>query len=213
MDLGRLEAIEGDEGIDHSLYQDLDAASGEARLKVFRIGPPLSLSEILPTLSSMGVEVVDERPYVLDGLDRPSHIYEFGLHYDGSLPENGRELFQDAIRAVWDGYNEIDGFNGLVLGARLTWRQATLLRAYAKYLKQGNSPFALDYIEDALGSNTDITRLLVQLFEARFDPSGSTTGDDPARTEKLGRSRSGSCSPSTTWPASTTTGSCGPTSP
>ena len=185
VDLGRLEAIEGDEGIDHSLYQDLDAASGEARLKVFRIGPPLSLSEILPTLSSMGVEVVDERPYVLDGLSRPSHIYEFGLHYDGSLPENGRELFQDAIRAVWDGYNEIDGFNGLVLGARLTWRQATLLRAYAKYLKQGNSPFALDYIEDALGSNTDITRLLVRLFEAKFDPTGGTTGDDPARTEKL----------------------------
>ncbi len=203
VDLGRLEAIEGDEGIDHSLYQDLDAASGEARLKVFRIGPPLSLSEILPTLSSMGVEVVDERPYVLDGLSRPSHIYEFGLHYDGSLPENGRELFQDAIRAVWDGYNEIDGFNGLVLGARLTWRQATLLRAYAKYLKQGNSPFALDYIEDALGSNTDITRLLVRLFEARFDPSGEydgrrpgahrearvARGADPARPRRRGQPR------------------------
>jgi glutamate dehydrogenase len=185
VDLGRLEAIEGDEGIDHSLYQDLDAASGEARLKLFRIGPPLSLSEILPTLSSMGVEVVDERPYVLDGLERPSHIYEFGLHYQGSLPEHGRELFQDAIRAVWDGYNEIDGFNELVLGARLTWRQATLLRAYAKYLKQGNSPFALDYIERALSNNTDITRLLVQLFEARFDPSTSTAGDDPARTQQL----------------------------
>ena len=185
VDLGRLEAIQGDEGIDHSLYQDLDAASGEARLKLYRIGPPLSLSEILPTLSSMGVEVVDERPYALVGLARPSHIYEFGLHYEGTLPDNGRELFQDAIRAVWEGYNEIDGFNELVLGARLTWRQATLLRSYAKYLKQGNSPFALDYIERALGNNTDITRLLVQLFEARFDPSSTLAGDDPARTEQL----------------------------
>ncbi len=86
VDLGRLEAIQGDEGIDHSLYQDLDAASGEARLKLYRIGPPLSLSEILPTLSSMGVEVVDERPYALVGLARPSHIYEFGLHYEGDPP-------------------------------------------------------------------------------------------------------------------------------
>jgi glutamate dehydrogenase len=185
VDLGRLEAIQGDEGIDHSLYQDLDAASGEARLKLYRIGPPLSLSEILPTLSSMGVEVVDERPYVLVGLDRPSHIYEFGLHYDGALPANSRELFQDAIRAVWNGYNEIDGFNELVLGAQLTWRQATLLRAYAKYLKQGNSPFALDYIEDALGNNTDITRLLVRLFEARFDPSRTVVGDDEQRQAEL----------------------------
>ncbi len=170
VDLGRLEAIQGEEGIDHSLYQQLDAGSGEARLKVYRIGAPLSLSEILPMLSSMGVEVVDERPYTLTGLERPSHIYEFGLRYAGALREDARVLFQDAVRAVWDGYNEIDGFNGLVLAASLTWRQATVLRAYAKYMRQGNSPFALDYIEGALRGNVEITRMLVQLFETRFDP-------------------------------------------
>ena len=71
---------------------------------------------------------------------------------------------------MWDGYNEIDGFNGLVLAAGLTWRQATVLRAYAKYMRQGNSPFAQDYIEGALRGNVDITRRLVALFEARFDP-------------------------------------------
>ena len=174
MDLGRLEAVRVGEygaGLDLSLYQDLDAGQGEARLKVFRIGPPLSLSEILPMLSSMGVEVVDERPYELDGLESPTYIYEFGLRYGRALPDHSRELFQDAIRAVWDGHNEIDGFNSLVLGAGLTWRQATVLRAYAKYMRQGNSPFALDYIHDALSNNVDITRLLVLLFEIRFDPS------------------------------------------
>lgn len=173
VDLGRLESIEVDEqgaGIDLSLYEDLDAGRGEARLKVYRLGAPLSLSQVLPALSSMGVEVVDERPYELDGLDRPSYIYEFGLRYGRALPDNSRELFQDAIRAIWEGHNEIDGFNALVLGAGLTWRQATVLRAYAKYMRQGNSPFALDYIEDALRNNVDITRLLVLLFEIRFDP-------------------------------------------
>lgn len=173
IDLGRLESIGSDEqgaGIDLSLYEDLDAGRGEARLKVYRIGAPLSLSQVLPALSSMGVEVVDERPYELDGLDRPSHIYEFGLRYGRALPDDSRELFQDAIRAIWEGHNEIDGFNALVLGAGLTWRQATVLRAYAKYMRQGNSPFALDYIEDALRNNVDITRLLVLLFEIRFDP-------------------------------------------
>ncbi|MDQ3483842.1 MAG: NAD-glutamate dehydrogenase, partial [Actinomycetota bacterium] len=185
VDLGRLEAIEGNEGFDHSLYQEVDAGRGEARLKVYRIGDPLSLSEILPMLSSMGVEVVDERPYELVGLERPSHIYEFGLRYGGKLPEQGRELFQDAVRAVWDGYNEIDGFNELVLRARITWRQATVLRAYAKYMRQGGSPFALDYIEHALGNNVDITRLLVQLFEARFDPAGH--GDEEKLGERITR--------------------------
>ena len=181
IDLGRLEAMpvpEDGAGIDLSLYEDLDAGRGEARLKVFRIGPPLSLSQVLPMLSSMGVEVVDERPYELDGLERPTYIYEFGLRYGGGLPDNARELFQDAIRAVWDGFNEIDGFNALVLAAELTWRQATLLRAYAKYMRQGNSPFALDYIEEALRNNVDITRLLVRLFETRFDPSLERTSND-----------------------------------
>ena len=80
---------------------------------------------MLPALSSMGVEVVDERPYQLDHVDHPSYIYEFGLRYAPGMPDHMREAFQDTIRAVWDGYNEIDGFNALVLGAGLTWRQAT----------------------------------------------------------------------------------------
>ena len=200
VDLGRLEAIRTDEpddsGLDLSLYERLDAGPGEARLKVYRIGDPLSLSEVLPMLSSMGVEVVDERPYELEGLDRHSMIYEFGLRYGEHLPSGSRELFQDALRAVWDGFNEIDGFNGLVLGAGLTWRQATVLRAYAKYMRQGNSPFAQDYIEDALRGNVDITRLLVALFEARFDPKrrrpgrgGAGREADPRRPRRRGQPR------------------------
>src|SRR4051794_9684436 len=119
LDLARLEAL-GDAGTDLSLFSPLDAARGEARLKVFHRGAPISLSEVLPALSSMGAEVVDERPYQLDHVDHPSYIYEFGLRYAPGMPDQMREPFQDTIRAVWDGYNEIDGFNALVLGAGLT---------------------------------------------------------------------------------------------
>jgi len=170
LDVGRLEAIEETPGIDMLLFSPLDAGRGEARLKVFRVGPRLSLSQVLPMLSSMGVEVLDERPYELAGVPRPTLIYEFGLHYPPGMPDDVRGRFQDAIRAVWDGLNEIDGFNALVLSAGLTWRQASVLRAYAKYMRQGNSPFAVDYIEAALRGNTDIAAMLWQLFEARFDP-------------------------------------------
>ncbi len=186
VDLGRVESIEGDEGITISLYEQMDADRGEARLKVLRKGPALSLSAVLPMISSMGVEVVDERPYELEGLGLPTYVYEFGLRYDRTLPAHARERFQDALRAVWDGFNEIDGFNALVLGAGLTWRQATVLRAYAKYMRQGNSPFALDYIEEALASNVDITLLLVKLFEARFDPGREAMAHDAeARTARV----------------------------
>ena len=185
VDMARLEGIEGSEGLNLALLEDVAAAPGESRLKVYRIGSPLSLSQVLPMLSSTGVEVVDERPYELEGLDRPTYLYEFGLRYPGTYPDEARSLFTDALRAIWEGYNEIDGFNALVLSAGLTWRQATVLRAYAKYMKQGNTPFALDTIEAALRGNVDITRLLIQLFEARFDPASGTDGSDQARTERV----------------------------
>ncbi len=184
VDVGRLEGIKRDEGLALSLYQPLDAGPLDARLKIFRIGEPLSLSRVLPILSTMGCEVVDERPYELVGLPRRTMIYDFGLRYPGPVPGNARELFQDAALAVWEGRNEADGFNGLVLAAGLTWRQATLLRAYAKYMRQGGTPFAQDYIEAALKANVDIARLLVELFETRFDPGLGELADVDTRTAR-----------------------------
>jgi glutamate dehydrogenase len=180
VDLGRLEAIEGDEGFALSFYQPMDSEPGEARLKVYRVGTPLSLSHVLPILSTMGVEVVDERPYELVGLPRSSYVYDFGLRHARAIPDHSRELFQTAVAAVWEGRNEADGFNALVLAAGLSWRQATVLRAYAKYMRQGGTPFAQDYIEEALKGNVDITRMLVELFETRFDPA-----HPEARTSRL----------------------------
>jgi glutamate dehydrogenase len=184
VDLGRLEGIEGDEGLSLSFYERVDAGPGEARLKVFRIGSPLSLSQVLPVLSAMGVEVIDERPYELEGLDRPSYIYDFGLRYATALPSGAREPFQDTVDAVWEGRNESDRFNSLVLAAGLSWRQVVVMRAYAKYMRQGGTPFAQDSIEDALLHNVAITRLLVRLFEARFDPgrNGDLAADSESRT-------------------------------
>ncbi len=170
VDIGQLESIEGEEGIGLSFYRPMDCGANEARLKFYRIGGPLSLSRVLPMLSSMGVEVVDEWPYELEGLDRENHIYDFGLRHHRAVPWEARELVQDAVAAVWHARNESDGFNALVLDAELDWRQATVLRAYAKYMRQGGTPFAQDYIEGALLNNAEITRALVELFQTRFDP-------------------------------------------
>ncbi len=187
VDLARIEGVREDPGVDQALYAEVDAADGEARLKVFRVGEPLSLSVVLPMLASMGVEVVDERPYALTGLGRRTHVYDFGLRYAGALPDHARELFADALRAMWDDRTESDGFNRLVLRARLTWRQVVLLRAYARYMKQGNSPFAIDSIEQALVDNVDLARLLVELFEARFDPAAPDEGRAAAEAALVGR--------------------------
>jgi glutamate dehydrogenase len=81
-----------------------------------------------------------------------------------------REQVEGALAALWDGRIEDDGFNSLVLDAQLTWRQVVVLRAYARYLRQAKAAFSQSYIERVLRANAGVARLLVRLFESRFDP-------------------------------------------
>ena len=143
-------------------------------LVVYRSGTPITLSDVLPQLQHMGVEVVDEHPYGFTGSSTAGSfwIYEFGLR-PPAAPASGslRQLFEDALTALWHGQTEDDGFNALVLTAGLTWREVTLLRACARYLRQGGMRFSEDYVQRVLRSNGPITRLLIRLFESRFDPA------------------------------------------
>ncbi|MEU8248135.1 NAD-glutamate dehydrogenase [Nonomuraea sp. NPDC048916] len=67
-DLRRLERLSGapDDEIELNLYEPYDATEGERRLKIYKIGSPISLSKALPLIQRLGVEVVDERPYEID---------------------------------------------------------------------------------------------------------------------------------------------------
>src|SRR3546814_15214953 len=93
-------------------------------------------------------------------------------------------LFRSAFAAVWNRRMENDRFNGLVLGAGLTWREVTVLRAYAKYLRQTAFTFSQEYMEDTLARYPRIVRRLIRLFVARFDPDADPNGRD-ARCREL----------------------------
>ena len=58
-----------------------------------------------------------------------------------------------------------------MLEAELNWREVTLLRAYGKYAKQARFPASDSAMIAALASHADIARLLVTLFESRFNPA------------------------------------------
>ncbi|MEU3724284.1 NAD-glutamate dehydrogenase [Streptomyces sp. NPDC031705] len=191
-DLCHLERLSAsDQEFALSLYEPVGAGPGERRFKIYRTGEQVSLSAVLPVLQRLGVEVTDERPYELRRTDRVSAwIYDFGLRMplpttggdaaatSGYLGDDARERFQEAFAAVWTGEAENDNFNALVLGAGLTWRQAVVLRAYAKYMRQAGAPFSQDYMEDTLRNNVHTTRLLVSLFEARLSPGRQSAGTE-----------------------------------
>ncbi|MGY3202068.1 NAD-glutamate dehydrogenase [Streptomyces sp. TE5632] len=182
-DVVRLEQLDEEKNFELSLYEPVGAAPEERRFKIYRQGEAVSLSAVLPVLQRLGVEVVDERPYELRRADRSvAWIYDFGLRMPKApggadhFGDDARERFQDAFAATWTGKAENDGFNALVLSAGLDWRQATVLRAYAKYLRQAGSTFSQDYMEDTLRNNVHTTRLLVSLFEARLSPERQGAG-------------------------------------
>ncbi|WP_328976762.1 NAD-glutamate dehydrogenase [Streptomyces canus] len=185
-DLVHLERLGEENNFALSLYEPVGAAPEERRFKIYRKGDAISLSAVLPVLSRLGVEVTDERPYELRCSDRSiAWIYDFGLRMPKSqsgggdyLGDDGRERFQEAFAATWTGKAENDGFNALVLSAGLGWRQAMVLRAYAKYLRQAGSTFSQDYMEDTLRNNVHTTRLLVSLFEARMSPDRQRAGHE-----------------------------------
>ncbi|WP_116044918.1 NAD-glutamate dehydrogenase [Amycolatopsis palatopharyngis] len=177
-DLRKLEALNVPGDLSMSFYLPEGAEPGERRFKLYLLGEGVTLSKVLPVLQCMGVEVVDERPYELHREDgKRSWIYDFGLRIEQRVLDEITERatldlqqrFQDAFGAAWYGDCEVDGFNSLVLRAGLTWRQAVVLRAYSRYLRQAGSPYSQEYIENAVLAHTDIATALVRLFETRFD--------------------------------------------
>jgi glutamate dehydrogenase len=160
-----------------------------AQLTWFLGGRTASLSQLLPMLQSMGVVVLEERPFTVIRPDElPVWIYQFKIQPHPTIQlastqaerDEMAERFADAVTAIWHGRVEIDRFNELVMRAGLNWHQVVLLRAYAKYLRQANFPYSQSYIESVLNEHPSTARSLVLLFEALFDPraSGSPTSRD-----------------------------------
>lgn len=158
----------------------------EAFLTWYLGGCSASLSRLLPMLQSMGVEVLEERPFLVarpDGLE--VWIYQFTVRLEDTVPAISEEnwdqtaqRFTDAVTAIWQGRAEVDQFNELVLRAGLNWEQVAVLRAYGKYLRQAGFPYSQSHIEAVLNANAGTAGSLVALFEAIFDPDSSANGRD-----------------------------------
>jgi len=193
-DLSHLDRLGAGTGTSVALYRPAEAPDDIRRFKLFRVDP-LSLTDILPIFTDMGVEVVDEQPFEVARADGTNlHVYDFGLRVSDAAiweecpHEKLRDLFEGAVAAVWDGRAESDGFNRLVLAAQLTWRQVVVLRTVAKYLRQTRATYSQSYLEDALVSHPSIARDLVALWESRFDPqryAGAVSGERTAAEEEV----------------------------
>ncbi len=156
-----------------NLCRDQD---GGLRFKFYRIGDDIPLSDALPMMENMGLRVISEHPYRLDVEGQVAFIQDFEVEANRAdlNVDDFNACFEDAFVQLWRGNAENDGFNRLILAANLSWRQVAMLRAYCKYLLQVGVPFSQAYVEGTFARYPIIARLLIELFEARFDPITGT---------------------------------------
>ncbi|MGR2681147.1 NAD-glutamate dehydrogenase [Chromobacterium haemolyticum] len=186
LDIQHIESVNADSPLAMKLYRPFHRGASAFNLKLFREGEALGLSASLPILENMGVKVRDEHPYCVQRADgRQVWISDFGLDVGSAEEQIASEEvqldFQELLTQVFAKRCENDGFNRLALVAGLDWREISLVRALAKYLRQGGLTFSQAYIEQCVANYPAITRLLVELFAVRLDP----THADDARADAL----------------------------
>ena len=122
--------------------------------------------------------------------------------------ERLRPLFQDAFRRAWRGEIENDDLNRLTLLAGLGWREVSVLRAYAKHMKQAAFTYSQAYMEQTLSAYPG-WRASSCICSCNASTPRARTTATPAAPRWSPKSKR----PSTRWPTSTKTASCASSSP
>ncbi len=146
------------------------------RAKFYSLDTRLELSDVMPIFNNMGLFVAQETGFkITPNLAEQSkavwvHDYEMRLNNAPKDRAGLEGVFQSAFLSIWNGQNEDDGFNALILPQAIEWRRVAVLRLLARYRKQsGLDPSEQVQIE-ALAGYPKITSLMLELCDVKFDP-------------------------------------------
>ncbi|WP_052161304.1 NAD-glutamate dehydrogenase [Hoeflea sp. BAL378] len=176
-DIGDILACKAPGAIRIAFYRGDNTAEDHLALKIFHAGEPVSLSRRVPLLENLGFQVISEQTHeiFLDekaGSSSTVFVHDMEIaHEDGrliDLASDGARL-EEAFLSVWRGHTDNDSYNRLVTNAGLSVREATVLRAYARYLRQAGIAYSQEYIAHSLNRHAGISAKLFELFRIRFD--------------------------------------------
>ncbi|SHG88343.1 NAD-glutamate dehydrogenase [Ferrimonas marina] len=181
-DIDQMLALDDSHSLGMQFYQPQELGHpNQVNLKLYHKHEPIPLSDILPMLENFGLRVIGERPYKLVSADGVEFwILDFVMTLSGQSDEPisaYQKRFEEALATTWRGQFEDDAFNHLVLSAGLTGLEVTVLRAYAKYMRQIGTTFSEQYIADTLDRYPEITQLLMEAFRLRFGPKSRKSAD------------------------------------
>ncbi|SMF65343.1 NAD-glutamate dehydrogenase [Allosphingosinicella indica] len=182
-DVMRICELQGATDRDARLYRREGDAPDHLRLKTYRLGALIPLSEAVPVFENFGFRVLEEIPTALNE-GKLGYIHEFVLEVQqgdvAGLLERA-EPIERAIAAVLEGKAENDPFNQLLVAAGLQSHEVVLFRAWFRYLRQTGLAYSQITVVDALRSAPAVARGLIDLFEAEHDPRKIGSGVDGAK--------------------------------
>ncbi len=175
-DIDHIARMDASVGIVMRMYRQRGLDHKHLNLKVFHNGTSLSLYQIMPVLTNLGLDVIGEVPYeVKTANGATTFIQDFHLHYTDNVDLDAvDDIFEETFLRIWNGDLENDSFNKLTLAAQMDWRGILILRAYARYMKQIGFGFSQGFISVTLINHAAIAADLVAYFRARaaLDDSG-----------------------------------------
>ncbi|MDF1811111.1 MAG: NAD-glutamate dehydrogenase [Verrucomicrobiales bacterium] len=142
-------------------------------LRLFHREKPLPLSDVIPILENMGLRINSEHPYRIESVDGVIWISQFVMIPKFAINVNRKkivDLFREAFIHIWHGHAENDGFNALIPGAGISWRDASMFRAYSRYNHQVKFGMGNVFTAETLERYLHIVSRLNDYFHARFDP-------------------------------------------
>ena len=179
-DILRLARLDDDDDRSVRIFR----AGAELRLKLYRFGGAVALSDAVPVFENFGFRVVEEVPTQLAD-ENGGFVHDFLVEpiAAGTAEPSDWTILEDAVAAVLEGRAENDAFNRLILDAGMDPRAVVLLRAWFRYLRQGGLTYGLTTVVDALRRAPDVAQALIDRFFAAHAPDG-TRGDGVTLADK-----------------------------
>lgn len=184
IDILRLNALPDGQARGCRLYRKERDPAGRLRLKIYRKGALIPLSEAVPVLENFGFRVLEEIPTPLSG-GEIGYIHDFLLDVadaEGTGPLLERAgIAEGAIAATLEGRAENDLFNELIVTVGLQPEETVLFRAWFRYLRQTGFSYGLGTAVEALKKAPGVARDTIAYFRALHQPGQR----DDKQAEKL----------------------------
>lgn len=148
------------------------------KLRVFKRGEVLTLSNIVPYLSNCGFDVINEVVHAISTEGSVwANVYELDIRPQNTIvqisEEQAHSVLIPALKKILLKQASNDLLNTLLINPSIPLSRIEILRALVRYLSQIKVTSSPRHAIEALIFNPDIASLLVEYFEQKFNPRDS----------------------------------------